>query len=51
MDEKTKFQQRLINATKQAASSGRMSYLRVYFYVKQASADFFTQKLEYQGYI
>ena len=33
MDKKTKL--KLINVTKQATSSGRMSYLRVYFDVKQ----------------
>ena len=51
MDKKNNFSQRLITVTKQATSSGRMSQLRVYFYMKQISAEFFSQKCEYQRYI
>ena len=46
--QKTNFQQRLINVTKRLTSSGRMSQLRVYIDMKQTSAEFFSQKFEYQ---
>ena len=58
MDKKSNFLQRHINVTKRATSSyiglpcsGRMSKLRVYFEMKQTSAEFSSQKFEYQRYI
>ena len=36
------------NVAKGATSSKRMSQLRVYFDIKQTSAEFFSQKFEYQ---